>query len=127
MQIYVGNLPGDHSDKELRAMFEAYGKVRAATVRKEEKTGASQGYGFVDMPVKSEARAAVAALRGKKVKGKMLRVRALKPDDAFHSHALDVHNASKPGAMPRKSGRQFLGDGSYRGGGATRRGGRRGG
>jgi RNA recognition motif-containing protein len=127
MQIYVGNLPDDVSDKELRAMFEEFGKVRAATVGKETKTGASQGYGFVDMPVKAAVRTAVAALRGKKVKGKTLRVRVLKPGDEFHSHALDVHNTSRPGPMPRKGGRQFLGDGSYRGGGAIRRGGRRGG
>lgn len=127
MQIYVGNLPEDLSDGELRAMFEAHGKVRAATIGREKKDGPSQGYGFVDMPVKSEARAAVEALRGKKMKGKELRVRALKPGDDFHRHALDVHATSRPGIQVPKGGGRFRGDVSYRGSGAIRRSGRRGG
>ncbi len=127
MQIYIGNLPEDLSDKELRAMFEQYGKVRAATIGREKKDGPSQGYGFVDMPVKSEAREAVEALRGKEMKGKQLRVRALKPGDDFHRHALDVHASSRPGVPMPKTGGRFRGDVPYRGSGAIRRGGRRGG
>ncbi|MGB5873650.1 MAG: RNA-binding protein [Bacteroidota bacterium] len=127
MQIYVGNLPEEFSDDELRAMFEAHGKVRAATIGREKKDGPSQGYGFVDMPVKSEARTAVESLRGKEMKGKQLRVRALKPGDEFHRHALNVNATSKPGAQVPKAGGRFRGDVSYRGSGAIRRGGRRGG
>jgi RNA recognition motif-containing protein len=127
MQIYVGNLPKELTDQELRAMFEAYGKVRAATIGREKKDGPSQGYGFVDMPVKSEARAAIEALRGKDMKGKQLRVRGLKPEDDFHKHALDTHATSKPGIQVPKGGGRFRGDVSYRGSGAIRRGGRRGG
>ena len=127
MQIYIGNLPEEFSDDDLRAMFEAHGKVRAATIGREKKDGPSQGYGFVDMPVKSEARTAVEAFRGKEMKGKQLRVRVLKPGDEFHRHALNVHASSKPGTPPPKGGGRFRGDVSYRGSGAIRRGGRRGG
>ena len=120
MQIYVGNLPQEYSDEELRSLFEPFGAVKAATVGREKKTGVSEGYGFVEMPVKSEARAAIEGLRGKEVDGKPLRVKALKPGDDFHSHAQNVH-----GGGP-KGGKIFRGDIPYRGSGAIRRGGQRG-
>ena len=77
------------------------------------------GYGIVVMPVKSDVRDAIDALRGKEIEGKPLRVRVLKPGDAFHSEG---HTTGDP--LKGKGG--FKGDGSYRGGGALRRGGQRG-
>lgn len=126
MQIYVGNLPSEFADADLKSMFEAFGTVLAATVGRDKKTGASEGYGFVEMPAKSEARAAIEALRGKEIQGKPLRVKLLKPDDEFHKHAQNLHQAAKHGGPSLKGGKRFLGDGSYRGSGAIRRGGKRG-
>jgi RNA recognition motif-containing protein len=115
MQIYVGNLPVEFTDAELKSMFEGFGKVLAASIGKEG------GYGFVEMQKKSEARAAVDALRGKDMQGKPLRVKILKPGDEFHKHAESLHGSSSV-----KGSQQFRGDGSYRGSGAIRRGGQRG-
>ena len=115
MQIYVGNLPPELSDADLRSMFEPFGRVVGASIGKEK------GYGFVEMQKKSEARAAVDALRGKDMQGKPLRVKILKPGDEFLRHAEALHNSAGPKGM-----RQFRGDGSYRGSGAIRRGGKRG-
>lgn len=126
MQIYVGNLPPELADTDLKAMFEAFGTVRAATIGRDKKTGNSEGYGFVEMPVKSEARAAMEGLRGKQIEGKPLRVRLLKPDDEFHMHAQNLHQAGKQGGSGLKGVKRFPGDGSYRGSGAIRRGGKRG-
>lgn len=114
MQIYIGNLPETYTDAELRALFEPFGKVRAASIGKEK------GYGFVDMGVKSEARKAIEALRGKEMGGKPLRVRALKPGDEFHQHARALHGSSQHGGASFNAGRQ------PRGMGAIRRGGQRG-
>jgi RNA recognition motif-containing protein len=114
MQIYIGNLPETFTDAELRALFEPFGKVRAASIGKEK------GYGFIEMAVKSEARTAIEALRGKEVAGKPLRVRALKPGDEFHQHARSLHASGKPGGVSFNAGRQ------PRGMGAIRRGGQRG-
>ena len=115
MQIYVGNLPNEFTDAELRSMFEAYGTVVAASI------GEAKGYGLVEMQRKSEARAAVDGLRGKEIQGKPLRVKVLKPGDEFHG-ALRAQR----GISSVKGGTQFRGDGSYRGSGAIRRGGKRG-
>jgi RNA recognition motif-containing protein len=115
MQIYVGNLPVECTDEELRSMFEPFGKVTAASIGKEK------GYAFVEMPKKSEARAAADGLRGKDMQGKPLRVKVLKPGDEFHKQAEALHGNAGP-----KGSRPFRGDTSYRGSGAIRRGGNRG-
>lgn len=120
MQIYIGNLPADVTDEQLKEMFAAYGRVRAATVGKNKKTGESEGYGFVEMPVKSDARAAIEALRGKEIQGKALRVRAIKPGDEFHQFAHTVH------ASRQKTTRGFTPSQQPRNMGAIRRGGQRG-
>jgi RNA recognition motif-containing protein len=124
MQIYVGNLPAATTDEELRKLFEKHGAVKAATVGKDKKTGEPQGYGFVEMEVKSEARAAIEALRGKKMDGKPLLVRALKPDDDFHTLATAMHGSGQQGM--NFSGKSFRGNLSARAGGAIRRSGKRG-
>jgi RNA recognition motif-containing protein len=121
MEIYVGNLPATVSDEELRSLFEKFGTVQAATVGRDKKTGESQGYGFVEMPVKAEVRAAIDGLRGKEMDGKPLRVKVLKPGDEFHSHAQNLHGAAgMKGVKPQRV------DPGFRGSGAIRRGGQRG-
>ncbi|MBI1808199.1 MAG: RNA-binding protein [Ignavibacteria bacterium] len=119
MQILVVNIPPEFTDTELKSMFEEFGTVLSAKIGKDKKTGAPEGYGIVEMPVKHEARASVDALRGKEMQGKPLRVRILKPDDPFHS-------ATKPGRDGMSGSRQFRGDGGNRGSGVLRRGGQRG-
>lgn len=116
MQVYVGNLPAEFSDAELKTLFEPFGTVRSATI------GDEKGYGFVEMPVKSEARKAVDELRGKELeKGKPLRVRVLKPGDDFHARAQAVQGGSP------KGGSQFRDAGHRAGGAMMRRSGKRGG
>ncbi len=120
MQIYIGNLPTEVTDDELRKMFEEFGTVREAHIGLNKKTQLPEGYGLVEMPVKHEARAAVEGLRGKEMDGKPLRVRILKPDDPFHNAVRQTGQGMAPGSQ------QFRGDTSYRGSGAIRRGGQRG-
>lgn len=79
MNIYVGNLPYSVRDEELRATFEPYGTVLSAEVIFDKRTRRSRGYGFVDMAHESEAQQAIAALNGKELHGRELRVDASQP------------------------------------------------
>jgi superfamily II DNA/RNA helicase len=76
--IYVANLPWTHGDDELEALFAGHGKVHAATVIIDKRTGRSKGFGFVDMPQRS-ARRAIDALHGHEINGRDLTVRFAQP------------------------------------------------
>ncbi|GAB62473.1 MAG: RNA-binding protein [Candidatus Jettenia sp.] len=79
MNIYVGNLPHDVSEDDLRQAFEVFGKVTSATVIKDIFSGTSKGFGFVEMPAKAEAQAAINGLNSKELKGKMIVVNEARP------------------------------------------------
>ncbi|RJX28953.1 MAG: RNA-binding protein [Desulfarculus sp.] len=71
--LFVGNLPYTTTDEELRALFEAHGSVHSAKVISDRVTGRSRGFGFVEMDPEGAA-AAMAALNGKDLGGRPLRV-----------------------------------------------------
>jgi len=79
MNIYVGNLAGDVTEDDLRQLFEAFGQVESANVVKDKFSGQSRGFGFVDMPSKKEATAAIAAVNGKNVKGQVIKADEARP------------------------------------------------
>ena len=79
MNIYVGNVSNDVTEDDLRLAFEAYGKVESAAVIKDKFSGESRGFGFVEMPDKTEAQAAITGLNGKELKGRTLNVNEARP------------------------------------------------
>lgn len=79
MKIFVGNLSHDVTDDDLRQAFEAFGKTESATVIKDKFTGASRGFGFVEMPSGAEAQAAIDGMNGKDLKGKAVNVNEARP------------------------------------------------
>ena len=81
MNIYVGGIARETSEDDLRAAFEAFGKVDKVAVLKDKFTGEPRGFGFVEMPAKAEAEAAIAGMNGKELQGKALRVNEAKPKE----------------------------------------------
>ena len=73
VEIYVGNLSYDMTEDQLRAAFEAYGKVNSARLITNRFNGKSKGYGFVQMPDRAEAEKAIAALNDKDILGRKMR------------------------------------------------------
>ena len=74
MNIHVGSLANDVTETNLRQAFEAFGQVASARVMKGKISGESRGFGFVEMPVQTEARAAIQGMNGRKLKGQSLSV-----------------------------------------------------
>jgi len=76
MNIFVGNLPLEMTEDELRQEFIAFGQVMSVSVMNDRYIGSGQprGYGFVEMASKSEAEAAVASIKGKIIRGQMIEV-----------------------------------------------------
>jgi len=79
MNIYVGNLSWEVTQEDLKEAFEAHGQVANANLITDKYTGKSRGFGFVEMPVDDEARAAMSALNGTELKGRELNVNEAKP------------------------------------------------
>ncbi|MCZ7590637.1 MAG: RNA-binding protein [Kiritimatiellae bacterium] len=110
MNIFVGNLPYGATDMDIRSAFEAFGTVSSASVILDKFTGKSRGFGFVEMPNREEATAAIAGLNEKDLKGRALR----------------VNEAQAREERPRRERREWSGGGGGGGGGGDR-GGRGGG
>jgi RNA recognition motif-containing protein len=64
MNIYIGNLSYDTAEENLRQAFEAYGEVAKVNIITDRDSGSSKGFGFVEMPSKGEAKAAMTSLNG---------------------------------------------------------------
>jgi RNA recognition motif-containing protein len=79
MNIYVGNLSYEVSGEELRQVFEAFGQVSSATIIKDKYSGQPRGFGFVEMPEKAEAQAAIQNLNGKDLRGQAMNVNEARP------------------------------------------------
>lgn len=78
VEIYVGNLSYDMSEAQMRREFERYGKVSSARIISNRLTKRSKGFGFVEMPDRAEAEAAIRALNERDVLGRKLRVNEAK-------------------------------------------------
>lgn len=79
MNIYVGNLAREVTEEDLRQAFAAFGQVASVTILKDRFSGESRGFGFVEMPAKAEAEAAITGLKGKELKGRTLNVNEARP------------------------------------------------
>ena len=114
MNIYVGNLSNDVTDEDLRQEFEEFGQVASATVIKDKFSGESRGFGFVEMPSKEEASAAIEGLQERELKGRKINVNEARPRPT----------GGRGGARRGDSRRGGRGGGGGGGGGGGRRGGR---
>jgi RNA recognition motif-containing protein len=73
-KLYVGNLPFNATEAELRDLFEAHGAIESVNVITDRDTGRSRGFGFVEYQEESNAQAARQALDGFDMGGRSLRV-----------------------------------------------------
>lgn len=101
-RLYVGNLPFDTDESQLRALFQEGGRqVSEVKIITDRDTGRPRGFAFVEMGSQADAEAAISTLNGRE----------------FGGRALTVNEAREQ--APRRSG-------GFGGGGGGGRGGRRG-
>jgi RNA recognition motif-containing protein len=79
MNIYVGNISFNATADDVRQVFERYGTVAKVTVITDRETGRSRGFGFVEMPNATEAKAAIEGLHGAALLGRSLTVNEARP------------------------------------------------
>ena len=75
MKILVRNLSRETKEAELLALFKEYGNVQYCKVVTDKVTGKSKGFGFVEMPIAGEAKAAIKGLNARDIGGNKIRVK----------------------------------------------------
>ena len=76
--IFVGNLAWSAEDDDLRNFFSECGTVIRVRIMKDQETGRSRGFAFVDMDA-DEADAAIETLNGKNLMGRPASLSEAKP------------------------------------------------
>jgi cold-inducible RNA-binding protein len=79
MNIYVGNLPRQASETDLRVLFTQFGEVKSIKIIKDHLSGEAKGFAFVEMPDTNAANEAIRALDFKEYENKRLKVNEAKP------------------------------------------------
>jgi cold-inducible RNA-binding protein len=103
--LFVGNLNFQTTETDLRTLFEPFGQIGRVHIAMDRETGRARGFGFVEMPNDEEAKQAMAALDGKEVGGRNIKVNEARP---------------REGGSPRRENRGSGGGGYGRGGGGGR-------
>jgi len=95
MKILVRNLDRATTEDALAALFAPFGAVQFCNLVLDKVTGASKGFGFVEMPKPGEAKAAIKALNNKTVDGAKIRVKYA-VDTPASAVQQDERNQEKP-------------------------------
>lgn len=77
--LFVGNMSFQTSEADLRALFEPFGQITRVHIAMDRETGRARGFAFVEMANDEEAAKAIAALDGKEVGGRNLKVNEARP------------------------------------------------
>ncbi len=74
-RLYVGNLPFDVDESQIRTLFQEGGReVAEVKIVMDRDTGRPRGFAFVEMTSQADAQAAIAAMNGREVGGRALTV-----------------------------------------------------
>ena len=78
-KIYVGNIPYDSTEEDLRELFSEHGEIESLKIVKDQYTERSKGFAFIEMANEEDAKKIIATLNGHDFKGKALTVAEAKP------------------------------------------------
>ncbi|MDR3163454.1 MAG: RNA-binding protein [Helicobacteraceae bacterium] len=80
-QLYVGNLPYQATEDQIKAVFAAHGEVSAVRMMSDRETGRFRGFCFVEME-DGGAQRAIDALNDQDFGGRKLRVNEAREREA---------------------------------------------
>ena len=78
-KLYVGNLPYEATEDELKTIFGQAGAVETANIITDKFSGRSKGFGFVEMSDDKEAQKAIETLNGTEIGGRSIVVNEARP------------------------------------------------
>lgn len=78
-KLYVGNLPFDTAESDLRTLFEGAGAVESVNVVRDMATGRARGFAFVEMATDADAQNAISQFNNHQLGGRNLTVNEARP------------------------------------------------
>ena len=78
-KLYVGNLPFNTTEEDLRTMFSQAGTVVSVSLIKDRDTGRSRGFAFVEFNTQAEAEKAVSLFNNTPLDNRALKVNLARP------------------------------------------------
>jgi len=78
-KLYVGGIPYNSTEDEIKAYFAEAGEVVSVTVITDRYTGRSRGFGFVEMGSEDDGKKAIEMFDGKEYEGRKLTVNVARP------------------------------------------------
>lgn len=79
MNIFVGNLSNETTEKQLENLFIPFGEIKSVKIITDNYTGRSKGFAFVEMPESVNAQKAIEALNNSILQGQSLTVNEARP------------------------------------------------
>ncbi len=79
--LFIGKLPYDLTDDELKEHFSQVGNVQSAKVIMDKFSGQGKGFGFVEMETEEEAKKAIQELNNSTLKGRTIVVNEARPKE----------------------------------------------
>ena len=77
--VFVGNLNFQTTEADLTTLFQPFGQVGRIHIVTDRETGRARGFAFVEMPNDAGAAKAIAALDGKGMGGRNLKLNEARP------------------------------------------------
>ncbi|CAB9522689.1 29 kDa ribonucleoprotein A, chloroplastic [Seminavis robusta] len=109
--VFVGNMPFDTNNDALLELFSQHGDVKLVSIPKNDDTGLSKGFGFVDMASQEECQAAIDNLNGSEFNGRTLRVNPSLPKDKAKKQARKTDDGTQKlyvGNLPFESSQEDI-------------------
>jgi RNA recognition motif-containing protein len=78
-KLYVGNLPFETAEQDLRALFAGAGEVDTVNMVRDQATGQARGFAFIEMSSDEDAQNAITTLNNYQLGGRALTVNEARP------------------------------------------------
>jgi len=87
MSVFVGNLPYEVSQDDLKEVFAEYGIVKSVRLPTDRETGRVRGFAFVEMNSEAEEESAIETLDGAEWMGRNLKVSKARPREQSNNRS----------------------------------------
>jgi cold-inducible RNA-binding protein len=99
-KLYVGNLPYEVGETELKDLFAQAGTVDSVNLVRDQATGRARGFAFIEMSTDAEAQTAITTLHEHELGGRKLTVNEARPKPA-RAGGFDGGSSNRRRSEPR--------------------------